>query len=209
MINNWQSILISPTLFGHLTAPLYLTVAALCWRNGRAAAPAGPGPTAFFRARAQRRVWLALALMLLLLGISRQVDLETLITVFGRQTARRQGWYGARRGAQREGIALVLLGTTIAGAALAMLVRRAGAWAIFAVFDTAALCAFVAVRTASLHDIDAFLSHRWGSVTINRLVEISATAFDALAALAAGRRQRIDRRHQDVTRTAARGSFSR
>ena len=51
--------------------------------------------------------WLTLALLLLFLGINKQLDLQTLLNDIGRRKARAEGWYGNRRYYQTMFIAAV------------------------------------------------------------------------------------------------------
>ena len=46
------------------------------------------------------RFWAGTAVLLILLGLNKQLDLQTLLTEAGRWMARQEGWYGSRRIAQ-------------------------------------------------------------------------------------------------------------
>ena len=188
MTEGWTSALFGPTPYGWVIVLLYVAAALLCYRSARiAAVSVGPSLAAAPRTGTERRVWLALAIVLLLLGINKQIDLQTLLTVLGRAEARQEGWYGDRRVVQREVIVAVLLAASAVGITLALLGRQAGGWAVIAVMNTTALVAFVMVRAASLHGVDALLARGWGPVTVNRCLEIGSIALDMLAALAVRR----------------------
>lgn len=186
MIYGWSPTLASPTMFGWITVLSYFLVMLLCARNARnVVAPARPGPAAFFKARAQRRVWLTLAIVLFLLGLNKQTDLQTLMTIVGRAIARQQGWYGERRHLQRNLIVVIGAIAIVLCGFLYLVIRRAGLWAIVATVDTVLLCAFILVRTASLHDVDLLLGRGAMGITVNLVIEMGAIALDAVAALLA------------------------
>lgn len=184
MIYGWSPTIGDPTAYGWLTVAAYFYASWLCWRDWRASeAPPGAGGVTILRSRAQRRFWLTLALILLALGINKQLDLQSLFTAVGREVAIRQGWYGERRGVQREFIAGVALLGLAGGIALPLMARRAGGWAMMAAAGLVALIAFVVIRAASFHEIDAIIHSGWAGVKVNHVMELGGIAIIAAAAL--------------------------
>jgi hypothetical protein len=67
--------------------------------------------------RRERNFWLIAAIFLLLMGLNKQLDLQTLLSDSVRSMAKAQGWYEARRLVQGVFILALCLGAA-AGAAL-------------------------------------------------------------------------------------------
>ena len=87
--DRWAPGIGDPTVSGWLTAAAYSIVAVLCLDAARRASP---GRIRFF--------WSAAALVLIFLAINKQLDLQSLLTQWGRDAARAQGWYDRRRAVQ-------------------------------------------------------------------------------------------------------------
>lgn len=124
----------------------YLVGALLCgWQAGRGK----PG--------AERLFWILAALAMLVLGLNKQLDLQTQLTAIGRKWARDGGWYQQRREFQALFIIIGALVGAAAFGALFWLVRglRLGVWV--ALLGLAMLGLFVMVRAASFHHIDVFM----------------------------------------------------
>jgi len=90
-----------PNVLDWIITAAYVAIASLCMlaalrRCGNLGA-AGEGP----------RVWWSLALLSLVLGVNKELQLQTLLVHVGRVVAIEEGWYGSRRLAQ--GLFLVLL----------------------------------------------------------------------------------------------------
>lgn len=104
-----------------------------------------------------RRFWLALAVMMLALGLNKQLDLQTLLTQVGREIARSGGWYGQRRVFQAAFVFnCVVLGAIFAGVGWRML-RGQSRVAYLAYLGVVFLITFVVLRAASFHHIDTVL----------------------------------------------------
>jgi hypothetical protein len=167
----WRPGIGDNTWWGWTTVALYYGTALL----------AGLVYTAQRRTRRAGRFYLAVALLLLGLGLARQTGLLRWLTELGRTLAWQEGWYGARWPVQRQlvqggiygGIGLFLLLTWLNrrtlqehGALLAGLIG---------------LLSFVAIRAISLHQVDAWLSRRRMGVPINMLLEGGTLLWIALA----------------------------
>ena len=102
----------------------------------------------------QRRLWLAIILAVLGLGLVRLFGWDNEIASHVRDDAYQGGWYRGRRPVQ-EAVIAGLLGTALAalGAAVLM-VRAARGFRLTALAGVGLLAAFVCIRAVSLHDID-------------------------------------------------------
>ena len=131
----------------------YFVAFWLCLSAGRrdlAASPGGDGSKLW-------RLWFVFAGMMFLLGINKQLDLQTLFTQFGREVAQRQGWYEHRLPIQVAFVvACSLLGLLSSAASLVLLHRQWQQCGI-ACIGVVCLIAFVVVRAASLHHVDTLL----------------------------------------------------
>lgn len=156
--------------------PCYLN-----WRNARTST--APGARAYFRSRARKRVWFVMTATLIALGINKQLDIQTLFTDIGRVTAKQQGWYMERRGVQYEFIVAVGAIAAVCAMIVPFIARRAGRWEILAAIGLTSLFAFVFIRAASFHHIDAILSLGVAGIRVNHVMELGGILIIAFAAI--------------------------
>ncbi len=175
----WRPGIGDPTVMGWVTVIAYLLASAGC------AVAALREPMADGTRRPRSRpsgFWLALAFLLLALGINKQLDLQSLATQIGRDLIRAWGLYSERRELQVGFILAVVLacaGTLgwFLWAARATLERR---W--LAVLGTMFILGFVVVRAASFHHVDAFIGSRLGGAKWNWILELGGIAIVGAAA---------------------------
>jgi len=184
MSGGLSSVVNDPSLDGWATFLVYLVAAWLSLRNARSsAALAEAGGRRIAEARSRRRFWLVLGALLLLLGLTRQLDLQQLAANLMRTLRRTDGVYGERSGLQL-GLVLAIGLFGVAGLLIALVsFRRAEASVLVALLGAALLFLFTAIRTISLHDIDQFLGRGVGlpHVRVNTLIELGLLALIALA----------------------------
>jgi hypothetical protein len=197
-IGSWSPGIGDPDVVGWATVVGYLVAAGLCWRQCRHLGAGGPRrrsrgrllaafSLAFLGARRRllamsvtdrlRALWLGLATVLLLLGINKQLDLQTALTEGARLWAKHAGWYAVRRPVQVAFIGAVAalgLATVRAGFLLAHGELRSLRCALA---GTVFLSAFVIIRAASFHHIDRLLGMDIGGFRMNWLVEVGGIAF--------------------------------
>jgi hypothetical protein len=116
------------------------------------------GATAALRSRRsapQRPFWLMLTLVLLVLAALKLLEAQSLLAGEGRELARETGWYGSRRIAQAAIVGFICLGS-LGLYTLAALGFKDARYLVALTF-VFALCAFVAVRGISLHQLDSVL----------------------------------------------------
>lgn len=174
MIYGWSPGIGDPTFLGWFTVVLYFVAALACVFASRKEIEAG-------------RLWCFLALALALLGLNKQLDLQSLLTAFGRELANSEGWYDRRRDVQKAFVAVVgvigLLGAIVTSVKLGKASRQIR-WA-FAGFLL--LGAFVCIRAASFHHVDRFLNSGIFGARFNWIFELGGIAIIALNALRARR----------------------
>jgi hypothetical protein len=162
-----------------LAVALYLVAAGLClWRCRGTAGR-------------ERWFWLFAGLALLVLGLNKELDLQTQLTALGRQMARDGGWYGQRRAFQR---AVVIGGGGLALAAfagIAWLVRGLGSAVLVTLSGLALLGLFVIVRAASFHHVDLALRASVFGLKLHTVLELAGIAIVILGALLPRRAQAL------------------
>ncbi len=129
--------------------------------------------------------WCITAIVLILLGINKQLDLQSWFTQVMRDLAKEHGWYEARRQYQFAFVvalgAVGLLATVTAALVLWRVLPRIG----IALLGLAILVTFVVMRAASFHHIDALLHS--GPLALNWWAEFGGIALIALNAWGAAR----------------------
>lgn len=97
----WHPELDNPNLRGWCVVAAYVIAAVFCARAASCSRPEG-GEEGRFSV-----LWWLLASGLLVLGINKQLNLQTLFIVLGRRAAFAGGWYGQRRLVQATFCALL------------------------------------------------------------------------------------------------------
>ena len=106
------------------------------------------------RGRGRRTLWLVLASIVLVMGLTRLFGWDNDIADRVRNDAYQGGWYTGRRTVQEALVAgTVACGVIVFGVAL-LVVRAARGFRATGVAATAVLCTFVAIRAISLHAVD-------------------------------------------------------
>jgi hypothetical protein len=106
----------------------------------------------------ERSFWIGSAIALILLGINKQLDLQTDLTTLARAAALSEGWYGERRDAQGAFILLIALAAAGCGLVLWMWLRDTATSVKAAAAGLVVLFAFIFIRAASFHHIDYWVT---------------------------------------------------
>lgn len=136
---------------------------------------------AFPRVRALL-LWSGLAVILLALGVNKQLDLQTWMTAVGRALAREQGWYEQRRFVQ---VVFVICITVILFGGWTMItlhLPQASRRARIALIGMFFLTAFVVTRAASFHHFDVLLKMDLSGAKLNWILELGGILIITLAA---------------------------
>lgn len=176
----WRPGIGDPTFVGWLTVVAYFVAAVLCvrqmWHEERGSL--------------RRRFWGILVVMMLLLGINKQLDLQTWLTMTGRNLARSEGWYERRRTFQFWFILAVASGGFLGFAAVRRLMQDHGSDLRLPLLGIFVVTSFVVIRAASFHHVDEFLHSRVADFRLNWLLELGGIGIIMAGALKAG--ERID-----------------
>jgi len=180
----WRLGIGDPTLLGWATTAAYLAACVLCFR---AFTKTRQASSQLRHSGLRPYFWLALGLLLLLLGINKQLDLQSWFTQVGKRMALEQGWYDQRRVYQRY----FIFGVGMAGYAgllgMYWLVRGAARDHLYALIGIAFLVCFVLMRAASFHHFDRLIRMGVGPLKMNHLLENAGILCVAAAACRAHR----------------------
>ncbi|APW59560.1 hypothetical protein [Paludisphaera borealis] len=179
---HWRPGIGDPTPIGWFTVAAYFAAAIACgraWRLDRRADQAGANTSPTF--------WLILTGLIGFLGVNKQLDLQSLLTDVARTLAKSQNWYAQRREVQLLFIAAVGVAALVALAAFAWIARKEWKRNITALAGVVLLLAFVVIRAASFHHVDAFIQTRLAGVKWNAILELGGIGLVALGAALAMR----------------------
>lgn len=169
--DRWRPGIGDPSLMGWLTVAAYLIAGVLCWRCAVKAA-AHDGGT--------RAVWFLLAVVLLVMGVNKQLDLQSWVTQVGRDTVKAYGW--PKRAAQMWFIAGVAVAGPVVLGSVLWLARRSLRQLALALAGVLFLICFVMVRAVSFHAIDHMLGTRFAGAKLNWVLELCGIGCVALCA---------------------------
>jgi hypothetical protein len=177
--NKWQLGIGDPTVMGWVTVAAYFAAAILCWK----CASNAYGVRRLGLSSAQPILfWSALASVLVLLGINKQLDLQTWFTLFAKRLALEQGWYEDRRFVQV--VFILAVGVVgLAGLGIAYwLTRKALPGGRLALLGILFLGCFVLIRAASFHHVDQLIGFRLAGLKVNWILELGGILIVAVAA---------------------------
>ena len=142
-----------------------------CWLTARQI----PGHTG------ERRIWFALSVLLLLLGINKQLDLQSALTEIGRALAHYQHWYEKRQTVQLAFIVTASIVGVVALLTLFIWSYRSAAATRVALLGTALIVSYVVIRAASFHHVDRFIGRTVLGLRWNWIIEMGGIAVVILA----------------------------
>jgi len=175
---NWTPGIGDPTLGGWITVVLYFLAMVSCWVTARRCETK------------ERRIWAAISILFLGLGINKQLDLQSALTEFGRVLAYQEGWYDQRQAVQLAFI--VVVAAVCACAVITLLIwtylSPIPTW--LALSGTTLVIGFVLIRAASFHHIDRFIGNTVLGATWNWILEMGGISVVLLASY--WRRKRRD-----------------
>lgn len=117
--------------------------------------------------------WSMICLLMILLGINKQLDLQSLFTEVGRQIARSQGWMDYRRTVQFWVISA--FGTTVIVALLLFVITMRDLFRRFKLVFIGLffLLSFIIIRAFSFHHFDEMLGFKFLGLKMNWLLELT------------------------------------
>lgn len=157
---DWRASLADASFSDWITVAAYLLVALIAFRAARMARAGAPRDRLF---------WSLVAWLMVFLGFNELFDLQTVLTAVGKAWSLEQGWYEDRRLYQAEFIVALAVVAVLAGIAALRLTRARHPSLRWALLGLVFIGAFILVRAASFHHVDALLgmgpeAFNWGSV---------------------------------------------
>lgn len=163
---HWIPSIGDPTIIGWATVAVYFIVAVICLK-------------AAFTSNLEKSIknlWLFLTFFLIVLGINKQLDLQILLTQFGKGIAIEQGWYKNRRVVQAGFIILIGL-TGITTLTFMIKTYRDTNFSVkIALTGCTILFLFILIRASSFHHMDMFINLKFIGVKMNWLLELGGLA---------------------------------
>jgi multisubunit Na+/H+ antiporter MnhG subunit len=179
-MRHWSFSTGDPTFMGWIVTFAYLAAGALCLRAAGAAASK------------ELSFWRGAALCLLLLGLNKQLDLQTLLIDVARQWARAGGWYQHRRIYQAIFIAAIALAGVAGIWKLAKTFRSSDRPVKAAILGLSLTLLFVLIRAASFHHVDQMLRLELLGARMHWLLEPAGIFIVAMSASAYRRKTWIN-----------------
>jgi hypothetical protein len=173
----WRPGIGDPTVMGWVTVAAYLVAALGCFR----AAWREPLPDGTRRSR-PAPFWLVLASLMVVLGINKQLDLQSLVTQIGRDVIVSRNLYRQRRALQAGFILVVALVCAGSLAVFLWTARRTLRRRWLALVGIFFILGFVLIRAASFHHVDALLTARLVGLKWNWILELGGIGTVGLAA---------------------------
>jgi predicted RNA-binding Zn-ribbon protein involved in translation (DUF1610 family) len=160
----WHAGIGDPTFFGWLTVLAYFAAVYCCIKQVGIVKKQG----------GEARFWVMLAVVLFLLGVNKQLDLQSWFTQSMRDMAHAHGWYQYRRTVQFAFIATLGVGMLLLLISLRLFL--ANSWRHFKVVwvGIALLCGFIVMRAASFHHFDILISTNILGIRLNVWVELTS-----------------------------------
>lgn len=173
----WSPGLGDNNAMGWLTVAVYLAAALAAMSTARRMPRSEAG------AGRERVFWWGAAGIMLALGVNKQLDLQSLMTMIARCNAQLSGWYDARRIVQEAFIYLIAAGAVVALGLVALLLRGILGRIWPALLGLGFVSLFVVVRAASFHNVDLLLGSTVAGIKLNWLLELPGPTLVALVAL--------------------------
>jgi hypothetical protein len=131
-----------------------------------------------------RRFWVGTAVVLVFLGLSKQLNLQAALSGAARYLAHIEGWYDYRRFIQVLFLLALALGAFFAAAGLLRWMRRSSFSQKAAATGLSLLLLFIVMRATSLHAIDQWVMRNVAGLRAGWWLELAAITVIGLSALA-------------------------
>jgi len=141
------------------------------------------------KSSAERRFWISAFCIFMLLGLNKQLDLQSLLTELGRAAAKAQNWYEERQRYRSAFVAVMALAGALVLSSSLWLLRRSPPPVKFALLGLTVTFAFVLARAATFHHLDSWTGPRVLGPAWNRVFELAGIVIVAMAATRYNRRE--------------------
>lgn len=191
--DGWHAGIGDPTVMGWVTVIAYVSAGALALQAGRVANKniRNVRDVSDSNKTRKQKFWYLVAALLFALGVNKQLDLQTWLTLAVRRVAIAQGWYEQRRPVQILFILGIAIGAAGGLAAVWWLIAKQIGELWLPLIGLCLLFAFVVIRAASFHHVDQFLHFKVAGVKMNWLFELSGIVIVGMGALQQSRREAV------------------
>lgn len=162
--DRWHAGIGDPTVFGWLTVLAYILAIYFCAKKAKS----------FEQLDHDSGFWYGLTVFLILLGINKQLDLQTWFTQTIKDNALAHGWYVHRRPVQIIFLMMLGLGFFIVLISLQLFLTNSWRRYRLAWLGITLLCTFILMRASSFHHFDVFIDHKILGLTVNEMLENGA-----------------------------------
>lgn len=176
---NWPAKTDDPHLMGWAAVACYILVAILAYFALR--------QTKNLESTSQQikthRFWMVVTVLLVLLGINKQLDTQLLLIAAAKCISTIDGWYGDRRIYQIGFIAVLAVSFLVLAVLSLRYFKnelRGNFWAIIGLLF---LLFFIALRATSFHNLDAMLNNNFYGFKVSWIFELSGLGLLALQAI--------------------------
>jgi hypothetical protein len=191
ILYQWKPRMGDPSLSGWVITIAYFCSFVLCITNGLLFRSSERRATSSQRAR----LWYIFSGIMLVFGVNKQLDLQTLLTQVGSRLSQAQGWYELRRAVQL--LFIVVLFVVFVLFIVYTLKKLRDNWRHFTVtpFGILTVLVWVMVRAALMQHVDSIIFHTYvhGHRRVNHLIEFGGIVLTGLGALIALLRSRKKR----------------
>jgi hypothetical protein len=158
----WRPTIGDPTLIGWLTVGAYFLSSILCISVVLSGLRRGEFNGA----------WLAITLLLFMLGFNKQLDLQSLLTEVGKISAETMGWYPYRRSVQLIVITLIVLASMKGISRLYRYRHEEPSLPLSVVAGVCYILTFICIRALSFHHFDHFIGSSILGLKWNWILEL-------------------------------------
>jgi hypothetical protein len=172
---SWRPGIGDPTIVGWIITVLYLLACLSCWKTS------GLFLRRDWRSQSDTCFWIAISVAFFVLGLNKQLDLQSALTELGRIVALTAGWYEQRRTVQVYfvvAVAILCMATTMA---LFFWNRNANSQVRLAIGGCTSVLGYDLIRAASFHHVDNFIDAHIFGFTWNWMLEMSGIVVVLLA----------------------------
>ncbi len=164
LIGSWRPTIGDPSFMGWFTVVSYFACAIVSLSAAIKCKKSDRGAFLF---------WNAISTLMFLLGVNKQLDLQSLLTEIGRQIARYQGWMDQRRIIQFWFIVILVIAVVLSFLIFVIVMRDLFRRFKFAFIGLFVLMSFIMIRAISFHHVDEMLRFRIFDVKMNWVFELT------------------------------------
>ncbi|MEL6278287.1 MAG: isopropylmalate isomerase [Pseudomonadota bacterium] len=178
VFNRWTPTIGDPSIMGWVTVGGYFAAAAIALA---VVLSADRFPEA--SRRREQLFWTGVVLFMIILGINKQLDLQSFFTATGRCVSKLGGWYEDRQPVQATAVLILLTLCLLIGVFLLRLLRGVASRYMLALAGVVFIAAFILVRAVGFTHMDALINTRIAGWRMNWVLELGGILLLAAGAI--------------------------